>query len=67
MRAELVPARTASGFPLTLSVDTEGGVLRLVGDKRCLVTEGNPPGTAAGAYTATASGYGKTHQATSTG
>jgi acyl carrier protein len=36
LRAELIPARTASGFPLTLSVDTESGVLRLVGDKRCL-------------------------------
>jgi hypothetical protein len=36
LRAELVPARTASGFPLTLAVDTEGGVLRLVGDERCL-------------------------------
>ncbi|HEX6527083.1 MAG TPA: amino acid adenylation domain-containing protein [Streptosporangiaceae bacterium] len=39
LRAELAPARTASGFPLTLSVDPENGVLRLVGDKRCL-TEG---------------------------
>ena len=36
LRAELAPARTASGFPLTLAVDPENGVLRLVGDKRCL-------------------------------
>jgi acyl carrier protein len=36
LRAELAPARTASGFPLTLAVDPENGVLRLVGDERCL-------------------------------
>jgi hypothetical protein len=36
LRAEPAPARTASGFPLTLAVDPENGVLRLVGDQRSL-------------------------------
>jgi mycobactin peptide synthetase MbtE len=36
LRAELAPARTASGFPITLAVDPDGGVVRLVGDSRCL-------------------------------
>ena len=36
LRAEPAAARTASGFPLTLAVDPEDGVLRLVGDQRSL-------------------------------
>lgn len=36
LSAEMAPARTASGFPVTLAVDPDGGVLRLVADSRCL-------------------------------
>ncbi|MFD1326189.1 amino acid adenylation domain-containing protein, partial [Micromonospora sonneratiae] len=36
LRARLTPTRTATGFPLTLVVDPDGGALRIVGDRRCL-------------------------------
>jgi hypothetical protein len=36
LSAEMAPARTASGFPVTLAVDPDGGVLRLVADSRCM-------------------------------